>query len=116
MQPATAQQQAVPAGSVRNHLQVEMDFLDEVMVRYYLKAITLAAAFDVQSEAISRARRRLSYWARLIDPWKLRGYVNKTADPVHWSRLLTYRDDMFALTGLPGVLRPTGTAPPAPVP
>jgi len=97
-------------------LHAEMDLLDELAVRYYSQAIKLAAALNVQSEAVSRARHRLSYLAGIIDPLKLRGILNRTSDPAHPSWSLTYRDDMFAPPGLPAVPPPNGTAPPAPVP
>ena len=99
--------------------QRETDTADEVMVRRYVTAITLARAYNVRSAAVVHAIGRLAFYTDTIGDAKLRTYVTGTTDPTDpsHSRKLDYKDGQF-VQGRPGitsVLPPSGAADPLPV-
>ena len=99
--------------------QRETDAADEIMVRRYVTAITLARAYNVRSAAVVHAIGRLAFYTDTIGDAKLRTYVTGTTDPTDpsHSRKLDYKDGQF-VQGRPGITSvppPSGAADPLPV-
>jgi hypothetical protein len=79
----------------------EIDVNDAVMIGRYAQASALAKAWDLKMPAVTHARSRLTYFARIIDEAKLRLYVTSTLDPTDPTKKLTYVDGMFVHQPLP---------------
>ncbi len=95
----------------------ELDGADEVMVRRYATAVTLAQTYNVRNQEVTRAIGRLAYFTDIIGDAKLGQFVTNTPDPTNkGATKLTYRPGQYVQTrpGLAALPSSKGTAIPLP--
>jgi hypothetical protein len=103
----------------RDKRDQEINADDEIMVRRYAQAYTLAKAYNVKTPSVTRALGRLAYLTDLIGDAKMRGYVTGTTDPTDSAKVrkLSYSDGMFVQSrpGLAALPPQSGVGSPLPV-
>ncbi|MBX3186875.1 MAG: tetratricopeptide repeat protein [Labilithrix sp.] len=103
----------------RQKKQQELDGADQVMVKRYATAVTLARKYNVRNGQITRAISRLAYFTDVISGGdaKMAEYVTSTPDPTNKGQTkLTYTPGMYVKTrpGLAALPPPEGKASPLP--
>jgi hypothetical protein len=82
----------------RTKRDIELAGADELMVRKYATAVAIARRYDVRSQEVEHALRRLAYFTDVLGDATMRAYVTRIKDPTDpaKARALTYRDGMYA--------------------
>ncbi len=101
----------------RTKRDAELAAADEVMVRRYATAVSLARQYNVKNPAVTHAIARLAYFTDLLTDAKMGEYVTKTTDPNDKNRKLDYKPGQYVQSrpGLPLVPPPSGAAEPLPI-
>jgi hypothetical protein len=103
----------------RSKKESELAAMDQVMVRRYATAVTLARKYNVRNPSVARAINRLAYFTDIIGDQNMRTYVTGTIDPTDASKAahLDYKDGQFVQSrpGIAATPPPDANAEPLPV-
>jgi hypothetical protein len=103
----------------RSKKEREIGGSDQLMVRRYATAVSLARRYNVKNTQTQKAIGRLAYFTDIIGDAKMREYVTATAEPTDptGAQKLTYKDGQYVQTrpGVTAVAPPNGGESPLPV-
>ncbi|WP_146652770.1 tetratricopeptide repeat protein [Labilithrix luteola] len=100
----------------RKKKEQELAGADQVMVRHYATAVTLARKYNVRNPQITRAIGRLAYFTDIIGDAKMAEYVTGTVDPTNKAGKLPYTPGQYVQSrpGLAALPPPNGESVPLP--